>query len=315
MDLQAKWDDLRVFLAVAQQGSLAGAARQLRVTHPTAFRRLGAFEEALGVRLFDRLPNRYVLTPAGAEMLAAAQRIEDDLTGLIRKFAGRDLDLSGTLRVTTVDSMGESLLVPHFAAFHAAYPGIELEVVISEQSFNLSKREADVAIRVSGDPPGHLVGRVVAEMAHAVYCSEGYLAEHEMSDLTVLEWVCDTGETPMGKWLRRAYPHVRPVVRFNTVMAMMAAVRAGIGIGPLPCCNADPHPDLKRLTAPYRDGIVRLWLLTHEDLRHTARVRAFLDFMAASLARDRDLYEGLRPQPDVGSPEPARIAARRTRGP
>ena len=152
------WDDLRYILAVANAKSLAGAARALGVNHTTVLRRVTAFEQRIGLRLFERLASGYVLTAGGEELIAAARHVEDTLTALERKLAGQDLRLSGVIRVTTTDTLMGSILPEILAEFRDAHPGIGIEVAVSNAMFNLSKRDADVA----GDArrPARRKGRV-----------------------------------------------------------------------------------------------------------------------------------------------------------
>ena len=183
------WDDLRVFLAVARAGSLSGAARTLGVNHSTVFRRIGAFEAALGVRLFERQPGGYLLTPAGEELRDGALRVEEEIANLSRKVAGQDLRLSGTVRVTTIDMLAFGLLPRHLAGFRDAYPGIEVDLVVGNATLNLSRREADVALRVGNAPAETLVGRRVGRLAFAVYGSAGYRARRPEPDLALHDWI------------------------------------------------------------------------------------------------------------------------------
>ncbi len=271
MDAQdPDWDDLRVFLAVARAGSLSGAARALGVNHSTVFRRVGTLEERLGVRLFERLPGGYVLTAAGEEMQAAALRIEDEVAGLGRRLAGRDLRLRGTVRVTTLDMLALGLLPRHLAAFRAAYPGIELEIVLSNAALSLTRREADVALRVAEAPPEHLVGRRVGRLAFAVYGAAGAAAPGPGADLAAADWIgLDPDQAPLARRFARFLPGVRPVCRANSIAAVIAAARAGIGLAPLPCGLADRDPALRRVAPLPESFTLDLWLLTHEDLRTT----------------------------------------------
>jgi DNA-binding transcriptional LysR family regulator len=154
-----EWDDLRYVLAVANAGSLAGAARSLGVNHTTVLRCIVAFEKGLGLRLFERLPTGYVLTAGGEELIAEARHIEDRVTNLERKLAGQDLRLSGVIRVTTTDTLMGSILPEILAEFRAAQRGIGIEIAVSNIMVNLTKRDADVAIRLAKDPPETLVGR------------------------------------------------------------------------------------------------------------------------------------------------------------
>jgi DNA-binding transcriptional LysR family regulator len=170
------WDDLRYVLAVGNAGSLAGAARTLGVNHTTVLRRIGAFEQRLGVRLFERLPTGYVLTAGGEQLIAAARNIDATVTTLERKLAGQDLRLAGTVRVTTTDTVMGSILPEILAEFRHSHPGIQVEIAVSNLMFNLTKREADVAIRPAADPPETLIGRRISGIAFAVYGSPDYLA-------------------------------------------------------------------------------------------------------------------------------------------
>lgn len=293
------WDDLRYFLAVARAGSIRGAASALRVNHSTVSRRIEAYERKLGVRLFERFPKGYLMTAAGEELRAAAETVESEITAIDRHLAGRDHKLSGELRVTMPDALAQNLLMPAIAAFCAAYPQIELEMIVSYTLADLSRREADVAIRVTNDPPDNLVGRRICRFAMAIYASKAYLATHSLEgrgrDLTWIGWD-DAVAHP--QWVRESpYPNAPARNRLPNPMVQMAAAKAGMGIAMLPCFLADREPDLYRLpdthTLPGRD----IWILTHEDLRHTARVRLFLDEMTAALVGQKNLLEGRTPNP------------------
>jgi len=287
------WDELRVFLEVARAGSLSGAARSLGVNHSTVFRRIGAFEEALGVRLFERFPNGYVLTPAGEETREFALRIEDEVATLGRKVSGQDLRLSGTVRITTIDMLALGLLPRHLAAFRAEYPGIEIEVYLTNAALNLSKREADVALRVGNEPPEALVGRRVGRLVFAAYGSSNYCAGRLDMPLDHHDWIgLDSEHAPLARRFANFLPGVNTVFRANSVAASIAAAKAGIGLATLPCGLADLEPDLVRVADLPDDFTLDLWLLTHEDLRRTARVRAFMDFLAEGVAREAPLLEG-----------------------
>lgn len=299
MDAQAdNWDDLRIFLAVARQGSLSGASRTLGVNHSTVFRRITAFEEALKVRLFDRLPSGYTMTPAGEEMFATAQRMEEEVAILGRHITGQDVRLSGTIRLTAVDSLATRSLPRYIAAFRSLYPDIEFELIVASEVLDLSKREADVAIRTSMGPPETLVGRALADVAFAVYGSADYLARVGKSAFGELDWVTPDDSAPvrmLGRVVSEIKQNGRAVFRTNSVNAIAEAVKAGLGVGLLPCWIGDVEPGLRRLGRDLDALKPKLWLLTHEDLRRTARIRAFLDFMGKEFIRDRDLIEGRCP--------------------
>jgi DNA-binding transcriptional LysR family regulator len=290
------WDDLRYVLAVADAGSLAGAARTLGVNHTTVLRRIGAFEQRLGLRLFERLPTGYVLTAGGEELIAAARHVETTVTTLERKLAGQDLRLAGTIRVTTTDTLMGSILPDILARFHDHYPGIRVEIAQSNLMFNLTKREADVAIRPANDPPETLIGRRIAKVAFAVYGSPDYLASlGEARHLADCRWVApDEGlsGTAVARWMRAQLPQAEITLTADSLMALRQAAQAGLGLVALPCYLGNTSPDLVCVHPPIPELETALWILTHADLRHTARIRAFTEFVGDAFAQRRSLLDG-----------------------
>jgi DNA-binding transcriptional LysR family regulator len=291
-----EWDDLRYILAVASAGSLAGAARNLGVNHTTVLRRVGAFEARLGLRLFERMPTGYVLTVGGEELVAAARQIDDTVTSLERKLAGQDLRLSGVIRVTSTDTLMVSILPEILAEFRAANPGIGIEVALSNVMLNLTRREADIAIRPAKDPPETLVGRRIAKIAFAIYGSSQYLSRRRKTDdLAGHQWVGpddSLADTSVAQWMRSELPESEIVLRADSLLAMREAARAGLGLAALPCYLGDTSSGLVCVHRPIAAMQTMLWILTHEDLRRTARIRAFTEFAAKAFARRRPLLEG-----------------------
>lgn len=299
MDGRLDWEDLHTVLAVAEAGSLAGAARRLGVNHTTVLRRIGGFEQRLGLRLFDRLPGGYALTAGGEELAAAARFMAATVEGLERRLAGQDLRLEGTLRVATADTLTASVLPPLLAQFRELHPGIMLEVTTANLMANLTRRDADVAIRPVLDPPETLVGRRIAGIAFAAYAAVSHPAARGGTvDPAAHPWVAPDDSlagTAVARWLRRTLPEAAIALRADSLVELCRAARAGIGLAALPCYLGDVSEGLVRIaTATVPEGAA-LWVLTHEDLRRTARVSAFTEFMAAALARQRDLLEGRRP--------------------
>ena len=289
------WDDLRLVLAVVREGTLSGAARQLGVTHSTVFRRLGGIEEQIGVRLFERFRDGYVPTPAGETAAEAAARLEDEVLTLERRLSGQDLRPSGIVRITTTDTLG-AILMRHLPAMRQLHPEIQFEVAISNAMANLTRREAEIAIRPTPDPPEILVGRRVADIAHAIYGSEDYLSRRKGTELLTHDWIAlddALASTVIGRWIHENLRSARIACRVDALPAARDAALAGLGLALLPCYLGDPTPGLHRL-APKAVTEPRsaLWLLTHDDLRRTARIRATLDFLAKAFASDRALFTG-----------------------
>ena len=295
---QIPWDEFRLVKIIAEARGLTGAAEELGVNHSTVFRRLGALEEALQTKLFERHRTGYVLTTAGEEMSALAERMDEDVATFTRRLAGQSIAPAGELRVTTNDSLLVHLLTPIFADFGRAYPDIRLDVVLANQALNLSKRDADVAIRATDNPPETLVGRRVATIAWALYAHREDVPDPAAVDLVDLfsrRWV-SLGDNLAGlKVTRFIAEHVAPeriAYKVNTVLGLAEAIGARAGIGPLPCFIAERNPDLVRLEPPREAFSAGLWVLTHPDLRHAARIRAFLDFVNAAILTQRATIEG-----------------------
>jgi DNA-binding transcriptional LysR family regulator len=276
-----QWDDLRIVLAIAQAGSLSGAARRLRVSHATVFRRLESLERRLGARLFERGRRGYVPTIAGEDLSSTAARMEAEWLGAQRRIAGQDLQPTGTLRVTTTDALFEGLLASMFAEFRRAYPEIALDIVISNQLFNLTRREADIAIRPTSSPPDTLVGRRIGRLAQAVYGAN--TLNHQKVDT----WIGaeeGLGYRVLDRWMSEQGADTACAYRVDSVLGMRAAVRSGAGKAVLPCYLADDEPGIVRLTNPIDAMATDLWLLTHPDLRGTLRIRLFFDHVARTVA-------------------------------
>lgn len=281
--MQFDWDDLRFFHAVARTGSLSGAAKHLGVNHSTVSRRIGAFEEHLGVRLFARLPTGYSPTAAGLDMLESTARMESEAEALERRVLGRDSRLTGTLRVTAPD-IAMIQYMPGFRAFRREYPGIDLEMVAENALTNLTKRDADVALRVADRPAEHLFGRCLGRLPVAIYGSKEWLAgepgEIDGSSAPWVGWDESMGNGDLYRYLRAHHPDASIVCRVNSAELMKNAVRSGIGIGPIPCSIAERDDSLAQVFPPDASLERKLWILIHRDLRNNTRVRCFMEFMA-----------------------------------
>jgi DNA-binding transcriptional LysR family regulator len=296
------WNEPQLVLAVHRASSLTGAAKALDIDHSTAFRRLNALETRLGVRLFERLPGgAYQATPAGERMAAAAERMEDEALAIERDIAGRDHRLSGRLRVTSSETLAYRKLTSHLATFRRTHPGIVVELVVDNRVLNLSRREADIALRPMRPKEGDLWGRKLADVAWTVYGATGYLKERggavsspeDLGRHALIGWE----ETAVGimaaDWLNRTVPDNAFVYRTNSLVNQFIAAKAGIGLALLPCYLGDEDRDLARaLPDAVPDLVGELWIVTHADLKKTARVRAFFDIVGEGLAREHSLFDG-----------------------
>jgi DNA-binding transcriptional LysR family regulator len=292
------WDDLRLVLAVTREGTLSGAARRLGVTHSTVFRRLGAIEKSLGVRLFDRFRDGYSATAAGESTAALAARFADDFVALERRLSGQDLRPFGMVRITTTDTIC-TMLMRHIPSLRAAHPEIRLEITISNVMANLTRREADIALRPVPAPPETLVGRRIATITHAVYGSPSYLSRRGSADRTDYDWIgLDDmmATTVIGRWMRENIEDDRIAVKVDALPALTDAACAGMGLALLPCYVGDAEPRLRRArSVAVSAASSTLWLLTHGDLKRTARIQAVMNHLATALGSERALLEGKRP--------------------
>lgn len=292
------WDDFRLVKAVERAQGLAGAAAELQVDQSTIFRRLGALEESLGAPLFERRRSDYRLTPSGEEMAQAAARMEEDALSTERRIRGKAITPRGEIRIATADSLLTYLLTPMFRRFQDLCPDIRLDVVVGNAPLNLSKRDADIAIRATQAPPDTLVGRKIAPISWALYGLRTDFPEGDAfpgADILAERRWAALGEDMAALRAVRAFVDIRPekiVFRANSVLALAQAVETGIGVGHLPCFIGDRSPALRRLSDIRPDMGADLWLLTHEDLRHSPRIRIFMDYIGDELMKQRAAIAG-----------------------
>jgi DNA-binding transcriptional LysR family regulator len=296
------WNDARLVLAVAREGNLTRVAKILEIDYSTVFRHLNALERKLGMPLFDRFPGGvYQPTSVGARMAAAAERMEDEALSFERDVAGRDRHLSGRLRVTSAETLAYRQLTPHLAAFRKAHPGIVVELAIDNRILNLSRREADVALRPQRPKEGDLWGRKIAGVAWAVYGARAYVDSNYFPASAVkgierhplIGWDEVAPRFGAADWLENAAPASSFVYRTASLVNQLLAAKAGMGLAVLPCYLGDPESELARaFPKPIPELAAELWIVTHVDLRHTTRVRTFFDFICERLARERELFEG-----------------------
>lgn len=294
------WNDLRFLLAVADEGSLSAAARALQVNHSTVLRRVGKFEQQLDVRLFERLPNGYALTAAGEALAHSARQIQETVDAVERRIVGQDLRLSGSVRVATTDTLALRVLPAIIAAFHAQHPQVQVQLLSGNDQADLNRRDADLAVRPTDTPPESLLGRRLCRLAYAIYAAPSYLKERGARvPLSKHTWIMpddSMGSTVVGRYMAREQPSVAVAFRANSLASLAAAAAAGLGLSVLPCYLGDSTPGLTRIRSPLSEAGTDLWLLTHADLRKTARVRALLEFLTEALGAQRDLLEGRQPR-------------------
>jgi DNA-binding transcriptional LysR family regulator len=294
------WDDLRYFLAFARAGSMQAAAKAVGVNQSTVQRRITELEQRVGRRLVERHLGGYRLTALGEELRPAAEGVETAVAAFGRDLAARDKGLTGTVRLTCGGGVAASLRrTPLIDAFHARYPGLRVELVVSDRILDLSKGEADVAIRIAthgGEPKDEaLVRRKIADVSWAVYASHGYVERYGRPDNPEdlkghLVIGCDgpIADYPAARWQRSVAHHAMVAARCDHWQGLMLAVRAGAGLAAMPHFQGDSESELVRVIDDV--GLVMpCHLLMHRDMQHTPRVRAFADFVASEIKSFRAL--------------------------
>jgi DNA-binding transcriptional LysR family regulator len=286
--MPSQWDDLRVVLALARGRTLEASARRLGADPSTVFRRARTVEKRMGVTLFERTRDGYLPTEAGAAAAQVAERVEAEVLGLETQIGRGDAAPAGTLRVTTTDTIQNDLLLPRLAEFAARYPDVHIELAATNGFADLTKRDADVAIRPTRKPPGHLVGRSLGAVPWGVYAPRK-LARTLRGDAALgsASWVVpdeSLSELPAARWRRQQFPRARIALAVNSIAAVRLALANGLGVGVLPCFVGDACAELMLIGAPIPALDSELWILTHRDFRGFARVRAFFDFAVAALA-------------------------------
>jgi DNA-binding transcriptional LysR family regulator len=280
------WDDLRCVLAIARTGSLSGAARSLGVRHSTVFRRLNAIERRLGVKLFDRTREGYSVTASGELAVTAASAMEIEALAVERRMLDAAGRISGVVRLATSELFAGFLLPAVLNEFLALHPQIEIEIDVSSRAVDLTRREADLAIRASNTPPDDLIGREVGELRYAVYGARGQPRVSSVAALADHPWLGldqSLSHLAIARWLETSVAGAQPRVRFNSLAPMVHAVGTGLGIAILPIFAADSLDALSRLTPILDEPRMKLWVLSHGDTRDNARVRALARHLARHL--------------------------------
>ena len=285
------WDDLQYFLAVARHGSTISAAKALNLSQSTVHRRLLELEKRIGRNLVIRHATGYRLTEFGIELKPWAEQVEKAIGSLERFLVAADETPTGSVRVTCSELIGYRLMQsPLLETFHSRYPGLRVELILSDHFLDIGKGEADVAIRAGAPNAEVLIGRKIADVPWALYCSRGYLERYGRVERTediarhsVIEFDGDIRDHHAAKWLRSVAPAARVVARSNTVPGLLMTVKSGAGLAPLPVPLAVREPDLVSVLGPLPGLYSPIYLLTHPELRHMPRIRTFFDFVIAEI--------------------------------
>jgi DNA-binding transcriptional LysR family regulator len=283
------WGHLRFFLEMARSGSLSKAAKRLAVDRNTVARRVTALELELGLPLFERGPLGWGRTAAGQELADLASRVEQDVLALALHAGAQGRDLTGSVRLTTTMHLSTYLLVPALPRLRERHPGLLLEIAADQRAYNLTRREADLALRMGRPQDPGLVTRKLTPLRYRFYASRSLVGTRREVDFAADPFVGyeeSLVATLQERWLSKAAPGRRVVFRCNSTAALAAAARTGVGVALLPCFVAEADPGLVSLQGPEPPDH-ELWLLVHGELRRSPPVRAIIDWVDELVERAR----------------------------
>ena len=295
-----QWDDLQYFLAVAHHGSTLAAGRALGVNQSTVQRRLSELERRIGQSLVQRQPTGYRLTEFGHAMLPYAETVERAVLAFERQNQTLGGEVTGVIRMTCPEPIVNRITQTGMIdRFHARHPALKLQFVMSDQYMDLHKGDADVALRSGDTDDGELVGRKIGDSVWAVYASKTYIAQHgqprgiaDLASHALVGFDETMAKHRLSLWLREVAPNAELASRSSSVLGLVYAVKAGLGVGALPMSLGDAEPDFVRVFGPVPE-LTRIWrMLTTAELRRTPRVSAFFDFIVEEIETLRPILTG-----------------------
>lgn len=289
-----RWDDLQFVLAVAEHGSLSGAARSLGVNHATVLRRIESVENRYGRPIFQRPPGGYRLRPDARDMLDALRSIERTAGRVERALRAKGTGIAGRMRLTTTDSVADLLLPRHLRALSAAYPRLQVDLAVTNRPLDMSQPEAELTLRPALRLPDGLDGQAAVPMHFAVYGAPGYLAERPDADLRTHRWLGvapPLTRSPVGDWQEDRLD-APPALTADSFLTLARMAAEGLGLAMLPCFVGARVPGLVRAQGIEDALEVQVFVAAHPDLMRLDHVRTLAEFFTAALQSDRDLLAG-----------------------
>ncbi|QDF99731.1 LysR family transcriptional regulator [Azoarcus sp. DD4] len=294
-----QWDDIRYFLELARTGSLSGAARRLGVEHSTVARRVEALERSLGIRLFDRLPKAWSLTPEGETLVTQAGRLDNEALAFSRAALGVS-SLQGTVRVSAPPVLAGHFLAPRLATTRARWQNIDLELIGESRDANLARGEADLAIRMSRPTAPGLAARCIGEMGYGLYAAHGY-TRRPREAWEFLGYDDSLVQVPQQRWLAQLAGDRRFVFRSNDLAALLNATRVGLGIAVLPHFLAANDDAVSLVSDPVCPTLRQIWLVMHPDVKRSPRVRLLADLLIDLVSEAQALLSGAAADRSTGA--------------
>lgn len=286
MNIDENWEDLKFFLALAKTGKLLTAAKLIKSNHTTVYRRIKNFEDNFNVKLFDSTPEGYHLTVAGEELYARISKLEDQMDDIFSSIHGLESELKGRVTVTTTHSIAATFLPDILCRFRLKWPALQIDLKVSNDFYNLNKREADIAIRPSSDIPLHLIGRNAGKIQFGMFCSKKYLKENgtkkriisKLNEQTVISLDESLAHLKSSQWLRKMNISEDSLLYVDNVNVMAELCSSGLGVAVLPEYYAKYHHNLELLKSPKENIGSDLWVLTHKGISKSPKIKACTDF-------------------------------------
>ncbi len=303
-----EWDHLRFFLAVARSGSLTGATQTLRTSPSTVARRVELLEQALGVTLFTHHQTGYQLTAEGQTIFHHAESVEEAVLSLERNATQQISNVGGLVRLATAENMANFFVIPALSQLTERYPQVTVEIVTGIHSINLTRRDADIALRMARPQRGKVVARKLAVLGYALYGSASYVQKRASARAgtvsapspdrnayaadALIAFAEEYAHLPAAQWIDDALAGRRPALITSSLYNQVAAARAGLGLALLPCFLGDRDEALERVSPRIDEVTQDIWLVFHQDLRSAARVRVVADFLSDLVHNHAALLRG-----------------------
>lgn len=291
------WDDLRYFLSVARTGRLTAAARRMGTDHSTVSRRVTALENRLGAELFRRSPRGYSLTDAGEKLLTRAEMIESSAANIENDIAGERSSLEGVVRIGAPDGFGSLFLAPRIGELTLRHPRLELQIVAMPRVFNLTRREADIAIGLKRPDRGRLYSRKLTDYTLHVYAAQSYLDRHgpirerrDLADHPIIGYIPELIFTPELDYLKELGDDFTPRLSSTNLFAQLGATQAGAGLCILPDFMAHDTPGLVRVLPAEIELVRAFWIIAHLDARESTRIQTVIDFISGRVKEDASVF-------------------------
>lgn len=293
MNINENWEDIKFFLALAKTGKLQRAAKLIKSNHTTVYRRIKNFEERFNVQLFESTSEGYLMTSAGEDLLRKVEGLEDRMNDIFGSIQGLDNTVKGRVTLTTTHSIAATVLPKILLKLNSQWPSLEIDLKVSNQFFNLTNREADIAIRPSSDVPEHLIGRKVGQIDFGLFASKEYIRQFKtkkgllkhLEDRNFIGLDNSLSHLKSCKWFNQMVSEDSQVLRVDNVNIMGKMCAEGLGLAVLPTYYKKTFKNLELVLMPEEFIGSDLWILTHKSISKTPRIKTCTEFLFKELKK------------------------------